>query len=130
VLHAARWKCRTQKKSPKVRHLRTIAQICQAISSQLRHVSTIGKKLVKQQCLSTCPHNMVNFGPLTPEICWRGWGTPVNSTGFASYMAGLLHATLLVGALAKLCGVEQTPLTAPLIFGRAAITLGIGPHSS
>jgi len=30
-------------------------------------------------------------------------------------------------ASAKLCGVEQR---APPIFGRAAITLGIGPHSS
>jgi len=30
-------------------------------------------------------------------------------------------------ASAKLCGVEQR---APLIFGRATITLGIGPHSS
>jgi len=29
---------------PKIRHLRTIAQICRALSSQLRHVSTIGKK--------------------------------------------------------------------------------------
>jgi len=28
---------------------------------------------------------------------------------------------------AKLCGIEQW---APTIFGRAAITLGIGPHSS
>ena len=37
------------KKSPKVRHFGTIAQICRAISSQLRHVSTVGKKLVKQQ---------------------------------------------------------------------------------
>jgi len=32
-------------------HLGTIAQLCRAISSQLRHVSTIGKKLVKQQYL-------------------------------------------------------------------------------
>ena len=30
-------------------------------------------------------------------------------------------------ASAKLCGVEQR---VPPIFGRAAITLGIGPHSS
>ena len=30
-------------KSPKIRHLGTTAQICRAISSQLRHVSTIGK---------------------------------------------------------------------------------------
>jgi len=32
-------------------HLRTVAQLCRVISSQLRHVSTIGKKLVKQQYL-------------------------------------------------------------------------------
>jgi len=40
-----------RKKSTKSRHLGTIAQLCWAISSQLRHVSTIGKKLVKQQYL-------------------------------------------------------------------------------
>ena len=39
------------KKSPKMRHLGTIAQLCRTISSQLRHISTIGKKLVKQQYL-------------------------------------------------------------------------------
>jgi len=33
----------------KIRHLGTIAQLCPAISSQLSHVLTIGKKLVKQQ---------------------------------------------------------------------------------
>jgi len=37
----------------KNRHLGTIPQLCQAISSQLRHVSTIGKKLVKQQYHTT-----------------------------------------------------------------------------
>jgi len=42
VLHAARWKYRTQKVA-KNRHLGTIAQLCQAISSQLWHVLTIGK---------------------------------------------------------------------------------------
>ena len=36
-----------RKKSPKSRHLRTIVQLCRAISSQLRHVSTIGTKFVK-----------------------------------------------------------------------------------
>jgi len=35
----------------KNRHLGTIPQLCRAISSQLRHVSTIAKKLVKQQYL-------------------------------------------------------------------------------
>ena len=36
------------------------------------------------------------------------------------------HSTLVAG-VSQLCGVEQR---APPIFGRAAITLGIGPHSS
>jgi len=35
MLHAARWKCRTQKIAKNL-HLRTIAQICRAVSSQLR----------------------------------------------------------------------------------------------
>ena len=63
LLHAARWKHRTQKVA-KNRHLGTIAQLCRAISSQLRHVSTIGKNLLSSNMSSTCPHNMVNFGPL------------------------------------------------------------------
>jgi len=52
---------------PKNHHLRTIAQLYRAISSQLRHVLTIGKKLVKQQYLPTCPHDMMNVGPLTAK---------------------------------------------------------------
>ena len=40
-----------RKKVAKNRHFGAIAQFCWAISSQLRHVSTIGKKLVKQQYL-------------------------------------------------------------------------------
>ena len=38
-----------RKNDAKNRHLRIIAQLCRPISSQLRHVSTIGKKLVKWQ---------------------------------------------------------------------------------
>jgi len=34
-----------RKNAPKNRHLGTIAQLCSAISSQLRHISTIGNKL-------------------------------------------------------------------------------------
>jgi len=55
----------------KNRHFGTIAQLCRAISSQLRHVWTIGKKLLNIDPSSTCPLNMVNFGLLTAEICWR-----------------------------------------------------------
>jgi len=49
---AARGSLKTQnaKKSPKKsRAMGTIAQLCRAISLQLRHLSTIGKKIVKQQ---------------------------------------------------------------------------------
>jgi len=41
----------TGRKSRQKSHLGTIPQLCRAISSQLRHVSTIGKKHVKQQYL-------------------------------------------------------------------------------
>ena len=68
--------------TPKNRHLRTITQLCRAMSSQLRHVSTIGKNLLNSSISSKCPRNMVNFGPLTHEIGWRFWGTPANVNGF------------------------------------------------
>jgi len=42
MLHAAGWNT-GRKKSPKIRHLGTIAQLCRAMFSQLRHISTIGK---------------------------------------------------------------------------------------
>jgi len=51
----------------KNRHLGTIAQLCRAISSQLRHVSTIGKKLVKQQYLL---HMTLQYGELWPTSGW------------------------------------------------------------
>ena len=79
----------------KNRHFGTIAQLCQAVSSPQRHVSTIGKKLLNNDTSSTCRHNMVNFGLLTAEICWRVLGTPANFNGFC-VLAALLHGTLVV----------------------------------
>jgi len=84
-----------------------------------------GKNLLSSNTFSTCPDNMANFFPLAAEIGLPVWGTPANFYGFR-VLAALLHGTLIV-ASAKLCGAEQR---APPIFGRAAITLGIGPHSS
>jgi len=52
---------------PKNNHLGTITELCGAISSQLRHVSTIGKKLVKQQCL---PHISSHYGERWPTSGW------------------------------------------------------------
>jgi len=76
VLHAARWQYRTQKiakNSPPGYHRKTLSGY---ISSQLRHVSTVGKKLVKHQCLPHIGLSVVNFGPLTAEIGSIVWGTP------------------------------------------------------
>jgi len=190
--------CCRRKNSPKIRHLGTIEQLCRAASSQLRHISTIGKKVLNSNNSSTCSHNMVNFDPaLTAEIGLPVWVTPANINGF-SVLASLLHrrrsrdvnqilhhvqvswagtlythfrgllppngilagakftlrpslalfyiyilvqrycTTIEPWAWAKLCGVVQgmelrnfyRRRTAPPLFGRAAITLGISPHSS
>jgi len=85
-----------RKKSPKNPHLGTIAQLCQAISLELRHVSTIGKKLLNSNNSSTCPDNMVNLGPLAAEIGLPVSGTPANFNGFR-VLAVLLHGTVVVG---------------------------------
>jgi len=50
-----------RKKSPKICHLHTIAQLSRAISSQLRHVSTIGKNLLNS---NISPHMSLQYGEL------------------------------------------------------------------
>jgi len=92
VLHAARWKYGTQKN----RHLRTIAQLSWAVSSQLRHVSTIGKNLLNSNMSSMRLHNMVNFGPRAAEIGSGFWGSPADVNGL-HILAALLRGTLVVG---------------------------------
>jgi len=173
------------KKSPKSRDLGTIIQLCQAISLQLRYVSTIRKKLVKQQCLPQISSQygehrrtsrwdlLASLGhPSTFQRVFASWQrTAATSltgglTNFARclvvtwagrlyihfrqllYSNGILprakftlrpptslalfywqrYCTALEQwAQAKLYGIEHR---APPIFGRATITLGIGPHSS
>ena len=65
---------------------------------------------------------MVNFGPLAAEIGPVVWGTSANFSGFR-VSAALLHGTPIVV-------VSQTLRRWTTLFGRAATTLGIGPHSS
>jgi len=81
VLHAAHCKYRTQKFA-KNRHLSTIEQLCRAISSQLRHLSPIGKKLLKQQYFLHIFSQYGELGPLTANIGSRVQGTPGNFNGF------------------------------------------------
>ena len=85
-----------RKNDAKNRHLRTIAQLCRAVSSPLRHILTIGKNLLSSNISSICAYNMVNFGPLAAEIVSLVWGTPGNFNEFR-FLAALLHGTLVVG---------------------------------
>jgi len=58
------------------------------------------KKMLSSNISPTCPHNMVNFGPLAAEIVSLVWGAPGNFNGFR-VLAALLHGSL-VWASAKL----------------------------
>ena len=85
-----------RKNDAKNRHLRTIAQLCWAVFSQLRHESTIGKKFVKQQYLIQMFSYCGELRPANGEIGSGVWGTPTNFNGFL-VLAALLHGTLVVG---------------------------------
>jgi len=65
---------------------------------------------------------MVNFGPLTAEVDWRVWGTPSYFNGYRVWAARQSSS----GRQPNFAALN----TAPPIFGRATITLSIGPHSS
>ena len=77
------------------RHLGTITQLCRTISSQLRHLSTIGKKLVKQQYVLHMSPQYGELGPLAAEVGLPVWGTPANFNGFR-VLAALLHRSQVV----------------------------------
>jgi len=84
------------KNDAKNRHLSTIPQLCWAIFSQLRHISTIRKKLVKQQYLL---HMSVEYGELWHTSGWDrfvSFGHPANFNGFC-VLAPLLHGTPVLG---------------------------------
>jgi len=61
-----------------------------------------------------CPHNMVNFCPLTADICWRVWGTPANFNGFR----------VLASVTARHSSSERQPDFAALNRGRHLYSAG------
>ena len=96
VLHAARCQYRTQKsrqKSPSRHHRTTLSGY---IFANKARIDNRKKNLLSCNISSTCPHNMVNFGPLAAEIVSLVWGTPANFNGFG-VLAALLDGTLVVG---------------------------------
>ena len=100
VLHAARWKCRTQKKiakkSPSAHHHRNWSGYIFTTKASKARIDNRKKKIFKQQYLLQMSHNMVDFGLLAAEIDPVVWGTPANFNGFR-VLAALLHGTLVVG---------------------------------
>jgi len=116
LLHRVwRWKCRTHKiakNSPSGHHRANLSGYIFAIKAHIDN----RKKIVKQQCLPKCDHNMVNFGALAAEICWQDWGNPENFNGFR-VLAALLHGTLVVG-------VTRQPNFAALNRGRHVYSAG------
>ena len=197
------------KKSPKIPRLRTISQLCPAISSQLRHVGyRQSEKLVKQQHVLQMSSQYGELRPATNDagrtsfsevelvlspsesiyiaanfngfrvlpslLQWRRsperrptklcpmfgrllgcytiyifWGScpltkfcPVQNSVCVQVLhcpilAALLHGTPAAGVSQTLLrgrdltrnGITELSQRAAPIFGRAAITLGIGPHS-
>ena len=92
VLHTARWKYRTQK-------IAIWAPSHNFVGLYLRNwgmYRQLGKNVLNNNTSSTCSaDNMVNFGLLTAENCWRVWGTHANFNGFRVF-AALLHGSLVV----------------------------------
>jgi len=95
VLHAARWKCGTQKIAKKSlsAHYRTILSRC--VFATKAHIDNRKKNLLSSNISPTCPHSMVNFGLLAAEIGPVVWGTPTNFNGFRVF-AALLHGSQVV----------------------------------
>jgi len=78
-----------RKKTP-LWHHRTILSGC--IFAAEACIDNWKKNLLNTDTSSTCPHNMVNCGLLTAEICWRVWRTPANFNVFR-VLTALLRGT-------------------------------------
>ena len=107
MLHAVCCKYRTQKNRQKFASGHHNHNFCRAISSQLRHVSTVRKKLVKQQYLHISPQ-YGELGPLAAAIDPVVWGTPANFNGF-HVLAALLQRCRSTEANQTLHSVWPSP---------------------
>jgi len=92
-MRTARWKCRTLKiaKNSPSRHRRTT--LSSYIFATKACVDNQKKSLLSSNISSTCPHNMVNFGPLVGEIGAVVWGTPADFNGLMSCLDSARHSS-------------------------------------
>jgi len=82
-----------RKNSPSAHHHTTLSGYIFATKA---HIHNRKRNSLNSNIFPTCPHNMVNFGPLATEIGLGVWGTPINFNRF-HVLAALLHGTLVVG---------------------------------
>jgi len=82
------------------------------------------KKWLNSDVSPTCPHNMVNFGLLSAEICSRFEAPLQIST--VSRLGSVTARHSSSGRQPNFAALNRG--WAPPVFGRAAITLGISPH--
>jgi len=69
---------RIAKNSPSEHHRTTLSGY---IFVTKAHIDNRKKTSLNSNVFPTCPHNMVNFGPLAVEICWRALAPQQISTG-------------------------------------------------
>jgi len=103
------------KNDAKNHHLGTIPQLCRAISLQLRHISTIGKKLVKQQYLL---HMSLQYAELRLTSGWDRFislGIPPTFNGFR-VLASLLQECCSTEASQTLHSVWPSPALVHYIY--------------
>ena len=84
---------KSRQKSPSGHHPTTLSDNIFATKACIDNQK---KNLLSSNISPTCPHNMVNFGPLAAEIISLVWDTPGNFNGFR-VLAALLHGSLVVG---------------------------------
>jgi len=77
---------KSRQQSPSGHHRTTLSGYIFAIKARIDN----RKNLLSSNISSTCPNNMVNFGPLAAEIDPVVWGTPANFNGLR-VLAALLH---------------------------------------
>jgi len=83
---------KSRQKSPSEHHRTTLTGYIFATKARIDNK----KKVLSSSISSICPHNMVNFGPLTAEIGPVVWGIPANFNGFR-VLAAILHGTPVLG---------------------------------
>jgi len=84
---------KSRQKSPSGHHRTNLSGYIFATKARIDNRK---KHLLSSNMSSTCPHIMVNFGPLAAEIGLPVWGTPANFNGFR-ILAALLRGSQVVG---------------------------------